>query len=1492
MKKKIVSAVLALLMVASAMPMSDFASFVPDTSITAVAANKQSISVAGYDIECTYVDIDKESNTRYLKLTVPQQARLFDKTENLTIDSSVFENALKKAGIAYSGGGIQYVELNYNIGNVKEGKNKYYSSLAHVVFKGNKNFKFKIGPNMFAGLTNLQTADLNGVVSYIGTSAFANCTNFVGTPNKKKKNTMYFDGVAEIDSSAFSGCKSLAGLELGTVSLIGKSTFQNCIKLKEVTIPASVWLIGANAFSSNTGLEKVVFANGSKLRAAGDYIFSDCTLLSKVFYGNGTVNTLPPSLMGDKDNYEKEPKQEGSNRFDWLGRGLFSGCTALQTFVIPKGLQYVPTEMFKECTTLRKVSFGNLNKNDVNASCHFIGAASFQSCPALEEISLPNNCLIINQKAFNACAKLRKVIVSDKLFALGALYYADGEDSDEKICRFQCGTFASCPVLSFAPRSKEKILKPNQIIMPDKVSYIPTMCFSGCTGVTNVQMSKVKDIGDSAFQKCYALPNVTVPDAVVTIRNNVFQDCKALKSVVYSKNLQEIWSSAFKGCTVLANATPSGTKSMTNTVIIPASCMSVEKNAFENCVSFKYLNVLGGANSHLATLGESAFANCTSLEGSTQNGTSNQELNFPKGVTVIHPKVFTKCTNLKTIRFAGNVTSIGDSAFEKCPSLKKVTVNDTIQQIGLNAFKECTSLSSLPVTAKGKVAFTQLEDIKNGTFQGCTSLKTADMSGAKNISAIGNNAFEKCSALTKVVLPNNGRLESIGDYAFNSCSALALVTDSASNKNSKIPNTVKSIGKNAFSGTDLRNMTIVKPKDSTAYNTIGDSAFSNCKKLKTVDFSGSNLTTLEKNIFSTDTELVSVKLPTTLTKINDNAFAGCVKLSMINSTKKGEAILPSKLKTIANQAFKDCHCLARMVIPAATDDIALSAWNFSLKYTPDDLKTGKINPLKEIVVNSKNANYKSIAGVMYNKSGTELLLYPVMKPDTSFTVPSTVTTITDSAFSSNNYIQNVTIPASVKKIEQNAFNKCESLKTVKFGNNKTVSFNAKAFTGLTGKPMVAFYAAKGSSAEKYARANSKVIKFIDNNKVAAKLTLAEGSVYYAGKGRFQLTPVLTTAKGEKTTDVLEWTSSDTSIATVDNEGFVTPRKTGKAIITVKSSGGLTTKITVNIGDAVERIAGSRREYTATAISEKCYTSADTVIVTTGYDFHDALISVPLAKAYNAPILLVHMSLLHDDVKSEIKRLGAKNIIVVNTTGTKTSISSKLITELRKLGKVTPVSANSYLKTSEKVAEKLRTQIKTNTNGSTKAPSEVFFVTNAAYADALSVSPVAAIKGAPIIYVDPKAKDLDATVKSYLASIKNSVKKVYIVGGTVAMPTTVEKSIKKVLSNVRKSNFIRFAGARRYETCIMINKYFTNTDKVLTSKSLCVAKGLDFPDALAGGVLAASMKAPLFLADQVVNPDSKKAQVNYLKSKKADRIIVFGGKVAVPDQVVNFVKNPK
>ena len=80
---------------------------------------------------------------------------------------------------------------------------------------------------------------------------------------------------------------------------------------------------------------------------------------------------------------------------------------------------------------------------------------------------------------------------------------------------------------------------------------------------------------------------------------------------------------------------------------------------------------------------------------------------------------------------------------------------------------------------------------------------------------------------------------------------------------------------------------------------------------------------------------------------------------------------------------------------------------------------------------------------------------------------------------------------------------------------------------------------------------------------------------------------------------------------------------------------------------------------------------------------------------------------------------------------------------------------------------------------------------------------------------------------------------------------------------------------------MINKYFS---KDLSSKTVCIAKGLDFPDALAGGVFAANQKAPLLLADSAL----RDAHKSFLKNKKPNKLYIFGGKVAVPDKLAKEV----
>ena len=92
---------------------------------------------------------------------------------------------------------------------------------------------------------------------------------------------------------------------------------------------------------------------------------------------------------------------------------------------------------------------------------------------------------------------------------------------------------------------------------------------------------------------------------------------------------------------------------------------------------------------------------------------------------------------------------------------------------------------------------------------------------------------------------------------------------------------------------------------------------------------------------------------------------------------------------------------------------------------------------------------------------------------------------------------------------------------------------------------------------------------------------------------------------------------------------------------------------------------------------------------------------------------------------------------------------------------------------------------------------------------------------------------------------------------------------------------RVYGANRYSTCIEVNKKFK---KSFTGKAVCVATGTNFPDALAGGVLAAKKSSPLLLADSSLSAEQK----SYLKSKKPSQIIAFGGTAAVPNSLIQKI----
>lgn len=78
------------------------------------------------------------------------------------------------------------------------------------------------------------------------------------------------------------------------------------------------------------------------------------------------------------------------------------------------------------------------------------------------------------------------------------------------------------------------------------------------------------------------------------------------------------------------------------------------------------------------------------------------------------------------------------------------------------------------------------------------------------------------------------------------------------------------------------------------------------------------------------------------------------------------------------------------------------------------------NHLKTITVANDNKDFKSIEGVLFSKDGKKLISYPLVK-GTTYTVPNDVTTIGANAFNEHYTLSSVTIPKTVKTIEQSAF---------------------------------------------------------------------------------------------------------------------------------------------------------------------------------------------------------------------------------------------------------------------------------------------------------------------------------------------------------------------------------------------------------------------------------------------------------------------------------------
>ena len=294
--------------------------------------------------------------------------------------------------------------------------------------------------------------------------------------------------------------------------------------------------------------------------------------------------------------------------------------------------------------------------------------------------------------------------------------------------------------------------------------------------------------------------------------------------------------------------------------------------------------------------------------------------------------------------------------------------------------------------------------------------------------------------------------------------------------------------------------------------------------------------------------------------------------------------------------------------------------------------------------------------------------------------------------------------------------------------------------------------------------------------------------------------------------------------------------------------------------AITRYAGSNRYGTAVEISKAAASKSEYVVIASGSSYADALAGVPLANALKAPILLTAKDSIDADTMAQIKNLGASKAIILGGTGVVSDKVEKQLTA-QKLN-VERIAGTDRFQTSVKIANRLLEIA--------DAPDGIFFVYFNGFADALSVGSLAGSTYSPILYMKGDGK-LDDATKEYLDAFTDKIGYGFIIGGPKLISSSAENSISKYFAKTQ-----RIYGENRYETSLKINSAFNS----VTPYTPYIATGLNFPDALAGGVLAAQKGQPIYLVGASLTDD----QVKILKSHKAKNIYIFGGNGAVSNEL--------
>lgn len=858
-------------------------------------------------------------------------------------------------------------------------------------------------------------------ITLIDNSAFMNCTNLKAI-NKN-------DGVADVDLG-----------NMTKLAEIGKQAFAGCSSIVSLRLSGTITKINDSAFSKLTTLANVKFNDNGEAGTTelGSSVFSGCTNLVEVSTAKN-VGIIGSSAFSGCIKLMRLNLAEG---LQIIKSGAFSGCARLEG-ALPEGV----SEKYSSASGAKVMLPNEKAVLEIPGTVTAIEDSAFASCYSADETlqadgeKEPSDYKIgikavhiagnpagttIGASAFAGCQNLTKLTLGEGVTGLGDSALKDTRLEEITIpSTFETGTAKNSPFTSGENSTLRKVT------FADGIQVIPQYFLSNITTLTKIEIpASVQKIGDHAFADCSNLTAVTFKEPadskLTTIDTSAFEGCSLMTLFKLPEGVTTINASAFKDCKKI---------SLTD---LPTGLITIGNAAFENCTMLRV-----GELPAITALGTAAFKNCVNLPFLSVDTSNLAEINAT---------AFEGCTGLRSVQINGGEkkqTTIADGAFATCNSLKWLDI-ENVKSIGKNAF------AKLPFSA---LEINQVDTIGESAFAGCDKLENPVI---QNVKTIGASAFAGSGAQTddnKVLLDS---IQNVGSRAFEGCQFtsadirdLEKVT-TYTDPETKIeysPFAKSSIKKVEFSD-ETKNTVCTKAfKNVTslqsvelAYcftygniSTIDASAFEGCVNLTDINLSD-KLTTINGLAFY-NTGLTEITVPASLTKIttasaagkNVGPFAGGVlrKVTFADGVTKSlqgmfmgttsleEVVLPKSLKTIDQNAFKDCSSLKKLSVGKSGGENVLD--------TVETINAGAFNgcssletlTLKNVAKIDSSDTNRTFGGCMSLK---KVSVTGVTTTDnTGKTILST--TIGTSAFKDNKALKEINLD-TIKTVSQEAFRGC------------------------------------------------------------------------------------------------------------------------------------------------------------------------------------------------------------------------------------------------------------------------------------------------------------------------------------------------------------------------------------------------------------------------------------------------------------------------------------